>query len=399
MTAPSSPPPSLRHGPIYLDYNATTPVDPRVIEAMRSYLTHHFGNPSSAHFYAERPRRALEQARGQVARLIGATPGDIVFTGSGSEANALAIHGVVLAQGRPEDAQVITQATEHPAVLEACRALQRRYGTEVTYLPVDRHGRVDPADLDAAMGPRTVLVSIMTANNETGVLQPVRALAEVAHRHGVPIHTDAAQAAGKIPLDAAEPGVDLLTVAGHKLYAPKGVGALYVRAGTALEPVVAGGGQERGLRAGTENIAFAVALGAAADLAATELAGGADERLRRLRDLLDRRLAEGLPGRLSLNGHPSERLPGTLNVSIAGTRAQELLAATPGIAAATGSACHSGTARPSPVLLAMGHDSDRAMSALRLTLGRWSDEGEVERAAAQIAATARRLASEPATTP
>jgi cysteine desulfurase len=377
--------PGLAGGPIYLDYNATTPTDPRAAEAALPYLATHFGNPSSAHGYAAQPRQAVAGAREAVAALIGATPGEIVFTAGGSEADTLAIRGA------PVGAQVITQPTEHPAVLEACAALARLHGTEVTYLPVGGDGRVDPASLAAAITPATVLVSVMAANSETGVLQPVRELAAAAHDHGVLFHTDAAQAAGKIPIDVHELGVDLLTIAGHKLYAPKGIGALYVRAGVPLEPLVYGGGQERGLRAGTENVALTVALGEAARLAAAELASGGPQRLRELRNLLHRRLDEQLPGLVSLNGHPQLRLPGTLNVSITGVPGGQVLAATPGVAAATGSACHAGSTEPSPVLLAMGHGKDRASSALRLALGRWTTREQAEAAATQIAAAARSL--------
>ena len=383
--------PGLAGGPIYLDYNATTPVDPRVADAALPYLTTHFGNPSSSHGYAVQSRRALAGAREAVAALIGAAPGEIVFTAGGSEADTLAVRGAVLARGAPADAHVITQPTEHPAVLEACAALARLHGTEVTYLPVGADGRVDPASLPAAITPRTVLVSVMTANSETGVLQPVCELAAIAREHGVLFHTDAAQAAGKIPIDVDCLGVDLLTVAGHKIYAPKGIGALYVRAGVPLEPLIHGGGQERGLRAGTENVAQAVALGEAARLAAAELASGGPQRLRELRDLLHRRLEEQLPGLVNLNGHPELRLPGTLNVSITGVRGDQLLAATPAVAAATGSACHAGSTEPSPVLLAMGYDNDRAASALRLTFGRWTTREQAGAAAKQIAAAARRL--------
>ena len=381
----------LEGGPIYLDYNATTPVDPRVIEAMLPYLTTHFGNPSSSHHYAEQPRRALATARQQVASLIGAAPEEIVFTGSGSEADALAIHGTVMAHRRPSSVQVITQVTEHPAVLEACRALHRRFGTEVTYLPVGRDGRVDPQDLAGAITPRTALVSIMAANNETGVLQPIEELARVVRQRGALFHTDAAQAVGKIPIDVGRLGVDLLSVVGHKMYAPKGVGALYVRSGVLLEPLVPGGGQERGLRAGTENVALAVGLGAAADLARRELADGGPQRLQELRDLLYRRLNDHLPGRVRITGHPARRLPGTLHISIIGVRGDDMLAATPAIAAATGSACHARSQDPSPVLLAMPQDHGQALSALRLSLGRWTTRSDVERAADAIAMTADHL--------
>src|SRR5215207_4996473 len=378
--------PGLADGPIYLDYNATTPVDPRVAEIAQPYLTTHFGNPSSGHAYAERPRRALAEARQRLAGLIGAEPTEMVFTASGSEANNLAIRGTVLAHDRAGPAQIITQASEHPAVLETCRALQRLHAVRVSYLPVDQDGQVDPAALADALTPDIALVSIMAANNETGVLQPITELAAIAHARGVLFHTDAAQAAGKIPIDVGAWGVDLLTIAGHKMYAPKGIGALYVRAGVRLEPLVYGGGQERGLRAGTESVALAVALGAAAQLALTELGARGADRIRILRNLLHHRLDELLPGRVQLNGHYDQRLPNTLNISITGVTGDDLLAATPGIAAATGSACHAGTPEPSPVLLAMRHDAGRALSALRLTLGRWTTRDDIEQAAHQIVA-------------
>jgi cysteine desulfurase len=311
------PHPALAGGPVYLDYNATTPVDPRVAEAMRPHLTDLFGNPSSSHPYADAPRRALADARAQAAALVGAPPSEIVFTASGSEANLLALRGVALASGRPRP-HVITQVTEHPAVLETCRALQRLHGVRVTVLPVDSDGLLDPAALAAAVDDETVLVSVMAANNETGALQPIRELAALAHQHEALFHYDAAQAAGKIPLDVRALGVDLLTVVGHKMYAPKGTAALYVRDGVQLEPVVYGGGQERGLRAGTENVALAVALGTAAQLAADDLADGAAIRIAALRDDLHRRMSQALPGRVHLNGPVRGRLPNTLNVSIDG---------------------------------------------------------------------------------
>jgi len=387
------PHPGLRGRPIYLDYNATTPVDPRVVDAILPYLTSHFGNPSSTHGYAAAPRRAVEHARTQVARLLGCAPGELVFTGGGSEADLLAIRGAALAShttrsthGRDRalarGRHVITQATEHPAVLETCASLQRLHGFHVTYLPVDQHGRVDPEALEAAITPQTLLVSIMHTNNETGTIQPIRALAQIAHRHGVLFHTDAAQSAGKIPVAVRALGVDLLSIAGHKLYAPKGIGALYVRDGVDLEPALYGGGQERGLRSGTENVAFVAALGAAADLAGMELASATvPARLRRLTELLHARLQHRLGERLRHNGHPSQRLPNTLNVSIDGIDGASLLARTPGIAAATGAACHEGGTEPSGVLLAMGMPPDRACGAVRLTLGRWTTDDDIEQAA------------------
>ncbi|MBC9728663.1 cysteine desulfurase [Streptomyces sp. TRM68367] len=382
--------PGLLAGPVYLDYNATTPVDPRVAAAMLPYLTDHFGNPSSSHPYGQTPRRALAEARVQVAALIEAPAEEIVFTGSGSEANLLALRGAVLASGHPRP-HVITQVTEHPAVLETARALERLHGTRVTVLPVDSDGLVDPAMLGDVLNEDTALVSVMAANNETGTLQPIAELAALTRQHGALFHCDAAQAAGKIPLNAAELDVDLLTVVGHKMYAPKGIAALYVRDGVQLEPVVYGGGQQRGLRAGTENVALAIALGTAAELSRRELADGTPDRMAALRDELHRRLNEALPGRVHLNGPEQRRLPNTLNVSIDGTLGPELLAAAPGIAASTGSACHSGAHTLSPVLTAMGRDASRALGALRLSLGRWSTREDIDTAAEALIQAAAAL--------
>ncbi|MFJ7990437.1 cysteine desulfurase family protein [Streptomyces sp. NPDC096351] len=386
MTAPSGdlpPHPGLADGPVYLDYNATTPADPRVTAAMWPHLADFFGNPSSSHPYAATPRRALAEARAQVAGLISARPGEIVFTGSGSEADLLALRGAVLASAHPHP-HVITQATEHPAVLQTCQALERLHSARLTVLPVNGEGLVEPADLAAAITEDTVLVSVMAANNETGALQPITQLAALTREHGALFHCDAAQAVGKIPLDIDELGVDLLTIVGHKMYAPKGAAALFVRDGVSLEPVVYGGGQERGLRAGTENVALAVALGTAAQLAADELASSGPARIAALRDDLHQRLLVSLPGRVHLNGPDKQRLPNTLNISIDGTLGHELLAATGQIAASTGSACHNGTHTPSPVLTAMGLTPNRALGALRLTLGRWSTTEDTETAAAAL---------------
>ncbi|MFF7974326.1 aminotransferase class V-fold PLP-dependent enzyme [Streptomyces sp. NPDC007905] len=375
--------PGLAGGPVYLDYNATTPVDPRVTEAMLPYLTDFFGNPSSNHPYSTEPRQALARARAQVAGLIGARADEVVFTSSGSEADLLALRGTVLTSGHPRP-HVITQVTEHPAVLGTCRSLERLHGARVTVLPVDGNGLVDPAALAAALTDDTVVVSVMAANNETGALQPITELAALAHERGVRFHCDAAQAAGKISLDVEELGVDLLTVVGHKMYAPKGIAALYVRDGVRLEPVAYGGGQERGLRAGTENVALAVALGAAARIAAGDPSDGTQARIAARQRGLHPRLAAALPGRVHLNGPDKGRLPNTLNVSIDGVIGHELLTAALGIAASTGSACHSGNHTPSPVLTAMGLDSKRALGALRLSLGRWSTPDDIETAATQL---------------
>ena len=378
-------PTALQNGPIYLDYNATTPVDPAVVEAMLPYLTTHFGNPSSSHSYGHAAHQAVDMARAQVAHLLDCAPSEITFTGGGSESDNLAIRGVALAR-RSQGNHIITQATEHPAVLNTCRALERLHGFRVTYLPVDEHGRVNPADVEAAINDSTVLITIMHANNETGTLQPLKEIAEIAQRRGVLLHTDAAQSVGKIATLVNELGIDLLTIAGHKVYAPKGIGALYIRRGLQLEPVIYGGGQESGRRAGTENVAYMVALGTACELAQEQLVES-QARLRHLRDELRYRLEQALPGRLSLNGHPGERLPNTLNISVEGVVGEEVLAATPEIASSTGSACHEGSTDPSPVLMAMGQTRPRALGALRLTLGRWSSGDEVEQAARLLART------------
>ncbi len=375
--------PALRGGPIYLDYNATTPVDPVVVEAMLPYLSTLFGNPSSSHSYGRAAHQAVDTARVQVAWLLGCSPAEITFTGGGSESDNLAIRGVALAW-RSMGNHIITQVTEHPAVLNTCRALERLHGFRVTYLPVDESGRVSPAAVEAAIDDETVLVTMMHANNETGTLQPLREIAELAHRHGILVHTDAAQSVGKIPVRVDELGVDLLTVAGHKLYAPKGIGVLYIRHGLELEPVIYGGGQEAGRRAGTENVASMVALGTACVLAHEQLVRS-QERLQGLRDELQRLLEAQLPAQVHLNGHATERLPNTLNVSVEGVVGEDVLAATPEIASSTGSACHEGSTDPSPVLMAMGLSRERALGALRLTLGRWSTEEEVERAARLLA--------------
>jgi cysteine desulfurase len=375
--------PGLHDGPIYLDYNATTPIDPAVVEAMLPYLSLHFGNPSSSHTYGHMAHQALDTARVRVARLLGCAPGEITFTGGGSESDNLAIRGIALAFRNRGD-HIITQITEHPAVLNTCRALERLHGFRVTYLPVDENGCVSPEAVEAAIDEETVLITIMHANNETGTLQPVAEIAEVARRHGILVHTDAAQSAGKIPTRVDELGVDLLTVAGHKLYAPKGIGVLYTRRDLQLEAVIYGGGQEAGRRAGTENVAHIVALGVACMLAQEQLAES-QARLHRLRDHLYGLLEEYLPAQINLNGYMSERLPNTLNVSVVGVVGEDVLALTPEIASSTGSACHEGSTDPSPVLMTMGLSRERALGALRLTLGRWSTEEEVERAARLLA--------------
>jgi cysteine desulfurase len=363
--------------PIYLDYNATTPLDPEVVAAMLPYLEQHFGNPSSSHTYGHAAKEAHEQARARVAALLGCAPDEVIFTSGGSESDNQAIKGIAFAR-QEQGNHIITSQIEHPAVLNTCRYLETRHGFEVTYLPVDKDGLVDPASLEAAITARTILITLMHANNEVGTLEPLIEIGGVARRYGIAFHTDAAQSVGKVRVDVEELGVDLLTIAGHKLYAPKGVGALYIRRGTALEPLIHGAGHEGGRRAGTENVPYAVALGRACALAREQLAGQT-ERWLSLRE----RLLNGLVARVGpvkMNGHPERRLPNTLNICVPGVVGEEVLARTPEVAASTGSACHAGLTEPSSVLLAMGIEPSLALGALRLSLGRWTTAEEIDRA-------------------
>ncbi len=365
--------------PIYLDFNATTPVEPEVVEAMLPYLRTHFGNPSSGHVYGHRAQQAVDRARRQVAALIGAQADEIIFTASGSEADNMAILGVAEALGR--EGRVVCSAVEHPAVAKPCRSLSRR-GWDIVSLAVDGGGRVDLPAAKQVLADGAALVTVMHSNNEVGTLQPIRELADLAHARGAVMHTDAAQSIGKMAIDVDDLGVDALTIVGHKFYAPKGVGALYLRQGTPLAPVMFGGGQEGGLRSGTENVALIVALGAACEIAVRRLAGD-EKRLAALRDRLWSRLAAGVPG-IVLNGDAERRLPHTLNVSFPGVRGSAVLAAAPAIAASTGSACHEGEETPSAVLQAMGFDRERALAAVRLSVGRTTTEAEIDTAAAAL---------------
>jgi cysteine desulfurase len=378
---------------IYLDYNATTPIDPAVVEAMLPYLQRDWGNPSSAHAYGKAAHDAVDRARQQVAELLGAQADEIVFTGGGTEASNHAIKGTFFATfsgvlGRlfRRDVHIITSAVEHPATLQPC-AFLRRLGAQVTVVPVDRFGLVDPAAIRKAMTTRTRLVTIMHSNNEVGTLQPIKEIAKIAHEGGALLHTDAAQSLGKVAVDVNDLGVDLLTVAGHKLYAPKGVGALFVRRGVALEPLIHGAGHEGGRRAGTENVPYVVGLGQACVLARQSLPG-ATERLQALRDRLEARLRAALGDRVSLNGHPERRLPNTLNLNFLGHVGAELLQRVPEVAASTGSACHEGSVCLSPVLQAMGVPPEQGRGAVRLSVGRFTTEEEVDRAAERLAAAA-----------
>jgi selenium donor protein len=372
-------------GLIYLDCNATTPVDPRVAAAMGDALTRLWGNPSSGHRIGREARLAVERAREQVAACLGAGPGEIVFTSGGSESDNWAIHGVV-AQ-RP-DAHVIASAVEHPAVLEPLRAAVRRGEITLTVVGVDRFGRVDPAEIAAAIAPETALVSVMLANNEVGTLQPLSEIAAICREHGVLLHTDAAQAVGKVAVDVRALGVDLLTVAGHKVYAPKGVGALFVREGVRLAPLIRGAGHERGLRAGTENVASVVGLGLACELAAAELVEETP-RLKALRDRLEAALAAGVPG-LVRHGHPELRLPNTSSVAFPGYDANLLLSRLADeVAASAGAACHTDEVTPSHVLTAMGVDLATARATVRFSVGRFTTEAEVDEGARRVIAVVR----------
>ena len=358
---------------IYLDYNASTPIAPDVQRAMLPFLSAHYGNPSSAHWAGTPAAEAVARARDQLAALLGCSLGEIVFTSGGTEANNTALKGVVEAAG-VEKPHIVTTAIEHPAIVEPCRYLQR-HGVDVTLVAVDSAGLVDPKDIAAAIRPETVLVSVMHANNEVGTIQPITEISRITREAGVLLHSDAAQSVGKIPTRVDDLGVDLLSVAAHKFYGPKGVGALYVREGTRLAPFVHGAGHEGGRRAGTENVLLDVGLGAAAVLAAdlTWTSG-----VRELRDWLWLQLQDRWGEGVVLNGHPAERLPNTLNVSFLGRDGREILAAMPEVAASTGSACHSGGTEPSPVLAAMGVPREGGAGAIRLSLGRMTTRAELE---------------------
>ena len=366
---------------IYLDYNATTPLDPRVAQAMRHFLEEGFGNPSSSHWAGRSAKHLVEASRAKVAALLGCAADEIVFTGGGSESNNLALKGTFFTRGgRP--AHIITSAIEHPSVLEPCRFLQR-LGTRITQLSVDGTGRVDPNELRRAISRDTILISLMHANNEVGTIQPIEECARIAQEHGVLFHSDAAQSAGKIPVRVKDLGVDLLSIAGHKLYAPKGVGALYVRRGVVLESLIHGAGHEGGRRAGTESVLLTGGLGEACALA-QDLDW--TQRVRELRDRLWALLQARLGDRVVLNGHPEHRLPNTLNVSFVGCKAANLLSALDDIAASTGSACHSDRVELSPVLRAMRVPEKIGMGAIRLSLGRTTTLEEIDETAERMTA-------------
>ena len=380
---------------IYLDYNATTPIDPQVAEAMLPFvqggLSGLFGNPSSGHSFGVAARRGVETARRQVASMLGCDPDDLIFTSGGTEANNHAIKGVAEAYCQRGN-HVITTAVEHPAVTEVCGYLER-HGFRVTHLPVDGYGMVTAEQVEQAITPETVLVTIMHANNEVGTVMPIAEIAEVAHRHGALMHTDSAQSVGKIPVRVDDLGVDLLSIAGHKLYAPKGIGALYIRPGVRLEKLMHGASHEQDRRAGTENIIEMAGLGRACELIEQNLTAYS-QHMAAMRDRLERGLLEsGINARI--NGHPDKRLPNTLSISFRGVEADRVLASLPTVAASAGAACHSDRVEVSHVLAAMNVPEEYAMGTLRLTVGRFSTGDEIDRAIAEIREVVGRLAPAP----
>jgi cysteine desulfurase len=364
---------------IYLDYNSTTPIDAEVLDAMLPFLRDGFGNPSSAHDLGRKAHDAIETARGEVASLIGAEADEILFTGGGTEASNLAIRGA--RRKSPRQQTILTTIIEHPATEAPC-ALLERSGVRVRRIAPRSDGRVDAADMIAAMDDATGLVSLIHAQNETGILQPVGEIARAARERDALIHIDAAQSVGKIPLDMRALGIDLLSIAGHKLYAPKGVGALYIRRGVGIEPVLVGAGQERGLRPGTENVPYIVALGRACAIAARRMAGDMP-RIAALRERLLQALMKKVPG-LQLVGDRDKRLPNTLNVMFPGVSGRKLLESCPRVLASTGSACHADREDPSAILLAQGIAPDVALGAVRLSLGRLTTEPDIDAAAAAL---------------
>jgi cysteine desulfurase NifS/selenium donor protein len=373
--------------PIYIDYNATTPIDPRVAEAMQPFLTKHFGNPSSSHVFGVTAKKAVERARKQVADLLGCEVYEVIFTSGGSEANNHAIKGVALAY-REKGNHIITSAVEHPAVTEVCRYIEE-HGYDVTYLPVDEHGLVDLLMVEDAISPQTILISIMHANNEVGTIEPISEIASVARRHGALVHADCAQSVGKIQVKVDDLGVDLLSLAGHKIYAPKGVGALYVRSGVTLEKLIHGGDHEMKRRAGTENVPEIVGLGKACALISEGLTKH-QEHMRKMRDRLEQGLRGGFP-ELRINGHPELRLPNTLSVSFRGLEANTILSELTAVAASAGAACHSDRVDVSPVLEAMRVPLEYAMGTLRFSVGRFTTAEEVDTVVAEVTRVVRGL--------
>ena len=376
--------------PIYLDYNATTPHDPEVIEAMRPYFEEEFGNPSSSHYYGSKPKQAVIKAREQVASLLNCASEEIIFTSGGTESNNFAIKGCAESFGHKGN-HIITSQIEHPAVLEVCRFLGKN-GFEVTYLPVDEFGLVNVADVKAAIRKKTVLISIMHANNEVGTIEPIAEIAQLAKQHDIIFHTDAAQSVGKLSVDVSKLGVDLLSIAGHKVYAPKGVGALYMRKGLSPAKLMHGAGQEMSKRPGTENVLEIVGLGMACEIARRDLEKNI-KHMQAMRDRLFEAIKKGCAP-VKLNGHPQKRLPNTLSISFLNSEANRILETIGSeVAASAGAACHSDTVQISDVLKAMAVPPDWAKGTLRLTTGRMTTGEEIDRAARVICAAVQKMNS------
>jgi len=370
---------------IYLDYNATTPIAKEVAEAMMPYILKDFGNPSSAHPMGKSAKEALEKARGQISRMLGCDSSEIIFTSGGTESNNMVLKCVAWSL-RKKGGHIITTKIEHPAIINTANFLMEG-GCDVTFLPVDRYGSVDPDEVKKALRKDTILITVMHANNETGTIQPLTEISSIAREHGVLFHTDAAQSVGKIETKGHDLGVDFLTIAGHKIYAPKGVGALYIRRGVKIEPFIHGGGQEMGLRSGTENVILNVGLGKACELIMDNLYDDMP-RLRRLRDRLHNKIRTEIP-EVVLNGHPEHRLPNTLYLSFPGMIGEEILKEIPELCASTGSACHDQSVKLSHVLEAMCVKEEVGMGAIRLSLGRPTTEAEVDQAAQLLVEAAK----------
>ena len=378
--------------PIYLDYNATTPLAPEVIEAMRPFIEEHFGNPSSSHWYGNKPKRAVEKAREQVAGLLQCAPEEIIFTSGGTESNNHAIQGIAWAM-RARGSHIITSAIEHPAVLEVCRFLAP-LGFEITILPVNDQGLIDPGDVERAIRPETSLITIMHANNEVGSIEPIAEIGAISRDKKIPFHTDAAQSVGKIPTRVDELNVDLLSIAGHKLYAPKGVGALYIRRSCHPEKFCHGAGQERGLRAGTENVMQIVGLGRACALASQNLARHRT-KMQMLRDRLFTAISSQVP-EVRHNGPIEKILPNTLSISFKGVTADGILdQIADEVAASAGAACHSDTVEISHVLQAMHIPEEWAKGTVRFSVGRMTTEDQIDQAAAAVITAVNKLWDEP----
>lgn len=358
---------------IYFDYNATTPIDKEVAEVMLPYIYGNFGNPSSTHELGITAKNAVEHARRQVAMLLNCSPEEIIFTSGGSESNNTVIKGVALTY-KNKGKHIITSQIEHPAIINPCKYLEK-LGYEISYLPVDEYGMVNPSDVEKLITDKTILVSIMHSNNETGTLQPIEEISKICKKHNVLFHTDASQSIGKIPVDVKSLGLDFLTVAGHKLYAPKGIGALYIRNGINIEPLIHGAGHEGGKRAGTENIIFDVAIGKACEISMLALESS---EIKQVTEYFYISLKEKFGDKIQLNGHPVKRLPNTLNISFLGYNGHEVLDGLNGIAASTGSACHSGLTTISPVLKAMGVSDEVGRGAVRFSLGRYTSKEEID---------------------